>query len=380
MAGSDEGNWASGINGICALLIGLVILVTILRVYTRVWIANSFWWDDVTILLAVVRLLVIYCLCLQKTDLRVVQLGTTIGAALCFVEVGYGFGKHYQFLNAHQRREFQKYTYGEWIQTFFTLMWTKVSICLFLMRIPHSKAFLLPLQWAVAFLLFSNTVLSVMWIMQCQPIRLAWDETARGGCLNKDAKEGIILTQAVISIVSDFIFAVVPVLLLWRIQIDLKTKVGLCLLMGLGLITGACCLVRTVINKQALPLDESYDGIVNWVWRTFEVQIGIIAACIPTLRPLYLRIMGKKHGGDDTLGSNVKYPLSGAHQSWVENTRKSRGWSRNSAREPEEATSNGGIEKYKDDVPISPLPRPAHKTGNGSLNEDMARYGIEEAV
>lgn len=197
-------------------------------------------------------------------------------------------------------------------------MWTKVSICLFLMRLPNSKALLLPLQCAVAFLLFSNTILTIIWIMQCQPIHAAWDD--RGTCMSRGAKEGIILAQAVISVISDFAFAAFPILFLWRVQIDLKTKIGLWVLMCLGFITGACCLVRTVLNNQSLPLDGTYNGIINWLWRLFEVQIGIIAACIPTLRPLYLWVMRRIGGDTQGLNTNIKFPLAtNDPQSWVEN-------------------------------------------------------------
>ena len=211
-----------------------------------------------------------------------------------------------------------KYTYGEWIQTFATLMWTKVSICLFLMRLSNNKALLLPLKYAVAFLLFSNTILTVIWIMQCQPIHAAWDN--KGTCMSREAKQGIILAQAVISVVSDFSFAVFPILFLWRVQIDLKTKIGLWILMCLGFITGACCLVRTVLNNQSVPLDGTYDGIINWLWRLFEVQIGIIAACIPALRPLYLWVMKRVGGDTQGLDTNIKFPLRNdpPPQAWVE--------------------------------------------------------------
>ena len=253
-----------------------------------------------------------------STLLTTKQLGTTIGAGLDFVEVNYGFGKHQQFLTPHNLQEFMKYTYGEWIQTFATLMWTKVSICLFLMRLPNSKAILLPLQCAVAFLLFSNTILTVIWIMQCQPIHAAWDN--KGTCMSRGAKEGIILAQAVISVVSDFAFAAFPILFLWRVQIDLKTKIGLWILMCLGFITGACCLVRTVLNNQSVPLDGTYDGIINWLWRLFEVQIGIIAACIPTLRPLYLWVVKRAGGNTQGLDTNIKLPLTNdPPQIWLEN-------------------------------------------------------------
>ena len=187
------------------------------------------------------------------------------------------------------------------------------------MRIPNSKALLRPLQWAVAFLLFSNTILTTIWICQCQPLHAAWDD--QGTCMSRGAKEAIVLMQAIISVVSDFAFAALPILFLWRVQIDFRTKLGLWLLMCLGFITGACCLVRTVLNNEALPDNATHDGIVNWVWRLFEVQIGIIAACIPTLRPLYKwfleRIRGKRAVGLDT---NIHFPLTdNKPQSWVEN-------------------------------------------------------------
>ena len=200
-------------------------------------------------------------------------------------------------------------------------MWTKISICLFFVRMRGSKKYKNVMYWAVGFLLLSNTVLTVMWIMQCQPVRAAWTQGGEGrGCMGQRSKEAIILTQAVISIVSDFVFAGVPVLLLWRLQIDLKTKVGLWVLMCLGVITGACCIVRTVLNGEALPVDETYDGIVNWVWRTFEVQIGIIAACVPTLRPLYSRCRGWARGEGWGKGNdNMRFlDVAKGGRTWVE--------------------------------------------------------------
>ena len=202
------------------------------------------------------------------------------------------------------------------MQTFATLMWTKVSICLFLMRLPNGKRLLPTLQCAVAFLILSNTVLTTMWIMQCQPTHAVWD--SEGVCLSRAGKEGIVLTQAIISAISDFSFATVPILILWRVQIDFKTKIELWLLMCLGFITGACCIVRTALNREALPLDETYDGIVNWMWRLFEVQIGIIAACIPTFRPLYLWIMRHLRGDAPVLDTNIKLPLNERDHSWAE--------------------------------------------------------------
>ena len=116
--------------------------------------------------------------------------------ALDFVEVHYGFGKHKIFLTPHQIQEFKKYTFGEWIQTFATLMWTKVSICLFLLRIPVQKHFIRPLQAALVILILSNVVLTILWIVQCRPVAAAWDDSINGKCFSKRQVECIIFAQA----------------------------------------------------------------------------------------------------------------------------------------------------------------------------------------
>ena len=52
--GSDEGNWASGIIGLTAMCEALVLIFVLLRIYTRIWIARAFWWDDFAIIMALV--------------------------------------------------------------------------------------------------------------------------------------------------------------------------------------------------------------------------------------------------------------------------------------------------------------------------------------
>ena len=243
-------------------------------------------------------------------------------------------------------------------------MWTKVSICLFLMRIPDSKALLRPLQWAVAFLLFSNTILTVVWIMQCQPLHAAWDD--KGICMTRGALEGVILVQAVISVVSDFSFAAFPILILWRVQIDFKTKLGLWVLMCLGFITGACCLVRTVLNNQSVPLDGTYDGIVNWVWRLFEVQIGIIAACIPTLRPLFIWTTKRFKGKRSEYDPNIKF-VGNESEPWTSNgiTNHSRG---------------RGDSDLRETKPIEPSPRErSTRERRDTMRDELIREGIVAA-
>ena len=202
--------------------------------------------------------------------------------------------------------------------------------------------------------------------------------------MDQHAKEAVILTQAIISIISDFAFASFPFLLLWRLQIDLKTKAGLWMLMCLGFITGACCIVRTVLNDQSLPADASYGGVVNWVWRTFEVQIGIIAACIPSLRPLYTMIAVKSRGETLTPSDpNIKILKSDSGQhNWVEDgnliPEPSRGHGVKTQHGEAIAQDlvNEGILKPSVSHAITVQSKFAHRGSEAHLRDDMERYGI----
>ena len=76
-------------------------------------------------------------------------------------------------------------------------MFTKVSICLFLLRITITPAFIRPLQAAIVILVVSNVVLTLVWILQCTPhLDKAWNDKVSGKCFSKGQLERIIISQA----------------------------------------------------------------------------------------------------------------------------------------------------------------------------------------
>ncbi|KAF6231633.1 hypothetical protein HO173_010165 [Letharia columbiana] len=259
---------SGGLLGTSILALSSVLIFIGLRFATRIWLVKRVGWDDWCIVFA--------------------GFGHIIGMGLITVQIGYGFGRPAYYLTEHQFQEFMKYSYGEWLQTFATLTFTKISICLLLLRITITKAFIRPLYAAIFVLAVSNVVLSLVWIFQCTPhLDKAWNSSLPGKCFSKGQLERIIISQAIISIISDYFLSAFPILILRKVQISLRSKVGLCLLMGLGVITGSLSLVRTILNYQNVTNDPTWLSVPNWYWRTWEVLFGVVAACIPTLRPLY---------------------------------------------------------------------------------------------
>lgn len=193
----------------------LTTIVVVLRMVIRMRLVRNVGWDDYTIVAA--------CL------------GHVVALGLVVMELHYGFGRHRYYLTQRQYTQFLKYSYGEWIQTFQTLMFTKISICLLLLRIPVNKYFVRPLQGSIVFLIVTNIVLTLLWIFQCNPIAGSWDKTRPAKCFTDAQLQRIIISQAIISIVSDFALALFPIIILWKVQIELRIKAGLCFLMSLGL-------------------------------------------------------------------------------------------------------------------------------------------------
>ena len=210
----DE-NRQGGIMATTFVVTVLTSVVVAMRMATRIWIVRNVGMDDYTIICA--------------------TLGIIIGCGLVVVQIHYGFGRHKFYLSKWQYIEFMKYSYGEWIQTFQTLMFNKLSICFLLLRIPVEKHFIRPVQAAIVVLIVSNIILTLLWIFQCNPIAGSWNKDTPSTCFTDAQLQRIIISQALISIISDFALALFPIALLWKVQIPLRIKAGLCSLMALGL-------------------------------------------------------------------------------------------------------------------------------------------------
>jgi len=87
-----------------------------------------------------------------------------------------------------------------------------------------------------------------------------------------------------------------------------KEKITIASGLSLGILAGACSIVRT-IELQSLSSMENYvyDTASMLLWSSSEVCLTIVCACIPVLRPLYVRIVYGSRG--DSSGKN-SYPLN----------------------------------------------------------------------
>ena len=183
------------------------------------------------------------------------------------LEVYYGLGRHIQYLPADHYVEFLKYNFLDWVQVFIILALSKISISLFLLRISKFERWRNFLFGLIEFIIITHTPLTILFLLQCIPLNKNWDTSVPGHCFSKPSVEIIIINQGVISVITDFIGAAFPILLLLNAKLHLRTKIALDLLMGLGVVTGTVCIVRTSYCWEILSDNVTWVGVGNALTR-----------------------------------------------------------------------------------------------------------------
>ncbi|MCJ1392313.1 hypothetical protein MMC18_005180 [Xylographa bjoerkii] len=111
----------------------------------------------------------------------------------------------------------------------------------------------------------------------------------------------------------DGYLAIYPVAVLRSLNINTKKKVGLCFVMGLG-ITAACIAIYKCTRLPELSQHTDYTFATTdlLIWTSVESNVIIIAACLPTLRPIFLLLIGRSDSSKGTSNQMARksYQLS----------------------------------------------------------------------
>lgn len=91
---------------------------------------------------------------------------------------------------------------------------------------------------------------------QCDPPDALWDPHRQHQC-HYSINANYTYFVGAVAAVTDFYFAIIPITMLTPLRLDMKLKVGLCLLMGLGVFAGAAAIVRSWAAKFVTAEDSS---------------------------------------------------------------------------------------------------------------------------
>jgi hypothetical protein len=101
-----------------------------------------------------------------------------------------------------------------------------------------------------------------------------------------------------LNILTDLCFAIfIPAPMLWNLNVNTRTRISLLFSLGLGCFACAAAFIKigSLVNygKEG---DWLWDSRDITIWTVVECNTGIVAANLPTLRPIFKRILGSTLG------------------------------------------------------------------------------------
>jgi hypothetical protein len=107
----------------------------------------------------------------------------------------------------------------------------------------------------------------------------------------------------------DLWILVLPIKMILRIPRPPREKIAVFAIFGLGIVST----IASIIRLQSLRIftlsdDPNYDSLPINTWSMVEVNIGIVCACVPTLKPLVSRAQRYRGTRRDD-GSESKVPI-----------------------------------------------------------------------
>ncbi|KAF5003104.1 hypothetical protein FDECE_10339 [Fusarium decemcellulare] len=257
---------------VCTILILFSIIstvVVVLRTYIRLFVLRTFGFND---------------------GIMLVALMLAIGAAVAIgMETKYGLGHHTWVQPEEDLVPYMKSFYASVVVYNVAICFVKISILLQYRRVFAVKM----IQHAT----FYGVILMTVWtitifflnLLVCVPVAKFWNPALPGRCLDYLT---VWYVMAGYNLVTDIAIFCLPLPVIRSLQLPRKQKGMLFGVFCLGFFTCIISIIRIrTLKVAASTKDPNWDNVDAAIWSFLEVAIAIIAACLPTLRPLFSRLM-----------------------------------------------------------------------------------------
>ncbi|KAJ9619568.1 hypothetical protein H2203_008348 [Taxawa tesnikishii (nom. ined.)] len=233
-------------------------------------------------------------------------------AAICYGAFR-GLGKHDRNVPPSDDTPLKKAIYAFSVLYNPGLMAEKTSILVFYLTLSKTNR---TFRWAtIATLVVVNAAglgLTILNTVQCQPVSAAWEsdflyQPNYGKCIDIVT---IYLSSSPVNIITDLAILFLPMPILTGMRLPKKQKTILVITFGFGIFAAAVDVVRIAYLQNASSIrlremqnneddstqdygstDFPYYAALSFMWSAIEVNVGIMCACVPALKPLVSRFM-----------------------------------------------------------------------------------------
>ncbi|KAF7540944.1 hypothetical protein G7Z17_g12065 [Cylindrodendrum hubeiense] len=306
----DDGGFPDRGPAVFAVTATTLVLATVFvaaRIFCRTYIVRNVTWDDRVMMLAWV-----FAFFLSFT--------------ICF-GVRNGLGRHDTDIPDHERPALRRCEYVFSILYNPALMAAKTSVLIFYLRLAKNTQRVLRFaSWlTLGIVNIAGIILTFMNVFQCLPTRAAWDSEYDGSTKCIPLLTEFICSSPV-NIVTDLAILALPIPVLTGMRLPSRQKTILVLTFTVGIFVTIVDVVRIYYLQQAIAetpsgissdsqsrfggqTDFAWNASLSLMWSAVEVNVGMTCACVPTLKPLVLKLLPSMlYDPDGTRSSTSKGP------------------------------------------------------------------------
>ncbi|KAK0736326.1 hypothetical protein B0T21DRAFT_411511 [Apiosordaria backusii] len=316
----DDENRGPEILAICGTLVALSVFIVSLRVWVRARMIGHVGADDWIIIAA--------------TTVVFVEM------MIIIPQVHYGAGRHVQYIKpASNVVTGLHLNFVTQPLCLIALCLTKVSVGFFLLRLTPSKRFQRFVIGMIIFTVLSATGNFLTVFFQCQPLAFTWGGVAEGECMPPANLKFAAFFNSSVAVLTDVIFALLPVPMLWKVQLNWKVKSAVAAILALGVFAAVAAIVKiTFLGSYGKHGDFLWDSADLTIWTTIEICTAIIAASFPCLKPLFKTLFDGSSARSGAYGSKYK----GYVRDTDDGTNNMKSGNRNTLRSKGTVTVTGG--------------------------------------
>ncbi|KAM5526921.1 hypothetical protein FOXYSP1_20754 [Fusarium oxysporum f. sp. phaseoli] len=324
-----------------AILIIFSILSTIsvvLRVYVRYKVLHSLGWDDRVMVAA-----------------QFLAIGSAVAIRL---ENNYGLGHHTWEQPKENYTAYMKAFYASVIVYNVAMCFVKIGILL-----QYRRVFAIPILQRLT---FYGLVIMVSWTITiaflntliCVPVAKFWNSTLPGHCTDPLTVWYVMAGY----LVTDITVFCMPLPVIGSINLPRKQKIMLLGIFSIGFLSSTCVVLIYriwTLKIVASTKDPNCDNVDAAIWSFLEVTLAIITSCLPTLRPLFSKLMPKLFAssfGRSTRPSDYGYTPTRSNQNL-------RSMPRFRIEDPSKDSMDDTTTLRKDEAPLPPINRRRYSRG-----------------
>ncbi|KAK7428309.1 hypothetical protein QQZ08_005206 [Neonectria magnoliae] len=187
-----------------------------------------------------------------------------------------GFGKHLWDVRASDVEGYLNLLLVLGLTYVWPPTFTKLAILVLYHRIIPNFGFRLTIYAVAASLVVYTLVTTILLAGPCEPLK-----PGTGTCI-----VNLTISQAVFNIVSDIIIIVLPIPTIHRLNMRLKQKITIGLLLALGsAVVVVSCIRFGYVQKMEKNPDITWTQALASLWSCIEMNTGIICNCLAQMKP-----------------------------------------------------------------------------------------------